>query len=147
VTVVTAAWAVSAAAWVEAAVSTAAVAVAIAVVAVVSVVSAVVIAVVVVAGGGVGCASDTVFTSSRAAVAAATVSVACWTSCAFVGGGGEVVSGVVAGGAGIRFVDEEGVGLVAALLLAGLLALVLLKELAQLLESGSDSFDLGPEWE
>jgi hypothetical protein len=41
------------------------------------------------------------------------------------------------------------VGLVAALLLAGLLALVLLKELAQLLESesGSDSFDLGPEWE
>ena len=31
-------------------------------------------------------------------------------SSAFVGGGGDEVSGVVAGGAGIRFTDEEGDG-------------------------------------
>jgi hypothetical protein len=36
-------------------------------------------------------------------------------------------------------------GLVAALLLAGALALAVWKELARLLES--DSFDLGPDWE
>jgi hypothetical protein len=78
--------------------------------AVVSAVSAVTTAVVVVSGAGVGCASEVLLASSRASVAEVTVSVACVISSAFVGGGGEEVSGVVAGGAGIRFTDEEGDG-------------------------------------
>jgi hypothetical protein len=107
---VTAAWAVSAAAWVEAAVSTAAVAVAIAVVAVVRVVSAVVQWLL-------------WWFQEQELVAPRTLPLPLQEpllllqlfrlpvaqALAFVGGGGEVVSGVVAGVAGIRFVDEEGV--------------------------------------